>query len=117
MFCFALPQTPRDSEELQSRDCEKLMVDDCSFKSEPATESLRELVAASGWITVQPAGGCKCQEIGQARWHSISHTWHASRLMYTTWIKPRAKVLEVGARYGQTSCTISQAELNRVPGG
>lgn len=33
---------------------------------------------------------------------------HGSRLMYTTWIRPGASVLEVGARYGQTTCLISK---------
>ena len=33
---------------------------------------------------------------------------HGSRLMYTTWIRQAARVLEVGARYGQTSCLISK---------
>ncbi|CAE7323764.1 unnamed protein product [Symbiodinium sp. CCMP2456] len=33
---------------------------------------------------------------------------HGSRLMYTTWIRPGSSVLEVGARYGQTTCLISK---------
>mmetsp|Transcript_60313 Transcript_60313/g.73897 ORF Transcript_60313/g.73897 Transcript_60313/m.73897 type:complete len:271 (+) Transcript_60313:60-872(+) len=32
---------------------------------------------------------------------------HASRLMYITWFRPDAKVLEIGARYGQTGCLLS----------
>jgi len=33
---------------------------------------------------------------------------HGSRLMYTTWIRPGSSVLEVGARYGQTTCLLSK---------
>jgi FkbM family methyltransferase len=33
---------------------------------------------------------------------------HNSRLMYTKWIPPTAHVLEVGARYGQTTCSLAE---------
>eukprot|EP00930_Biecheleria_cincta_P001728 TRINITY_DN102837_c0_g1_i1.p1 TRINITY_DN102837_c0_g1~~TRINITY_DN102837_c0_g1_i1.p1 ORF type:complete len:282 (-),score=51.31 TRINITY_DN102837_c0_g1_i1:254-1099(-) len=33
---------------------------------------------------------------------------HATRLMHTAWVRPDSSVLEVGARYGQTSCLLSK---------
>lgn len=32
---------------------------------------------------------------------------HASRLVHAMWVHPGAKVLEIGARYGQTTCQLS----------
>lgn len=32
---------------------------------------------------------------------------HGTRLMHTAWVRPDSSVLEVGARYGQTSCLLS----------
>ena len=33
---------------------------------------------------------------------------HASRMVYATWVRPGAKVLEVGARYGHATCMLSK---------
>ena len=68
-----------------ARDCALLVEDDCSFDTEAPNANFSCFIE------------------------------HGSRLMYTTWIRQAARVLEVGARYGQTTCLISKV-LNKEKG-
>lgn len=60
------------------RNCEELVHDDCDFDTEKPSVKFDCVIE------------------------------HASRLMYAAWVRPQAAVLEIGARYGQTSCLLSQ---------